>query len=227
MRRLQRNARIGVDGVPGPRTRRALGTLGPASLRIRMLVAGMVGWDVSQTQFLLAWHGFPSGPMDGHFGARTTAALRRFQVHAHLVADGVAGPATFAALRRRSSVRDPSLCADRRLLDGRLRAAREPLPHGARLSGRLLRRVRAAASGRVTQVGWDPGRLRHLRRRSALLGDVHAGTRISPASASRGPAGRARPAHRPRRRVGERDRPPPPLRAAHPPGRGRSGPAPL
>ena len=157
VRRLQRNARIGVDGVPGPRTRRALGKLGRHRFGSRMLVAGKVGWDVSQTQFLLAWHGFPSGPMDGHFGARTTAALRRFQVHAHLVADGVAGPAVFAALRATAAPgSDPSLGADRRLVDGRVRAAREPLPHGARLSGGHGRPRLAAASGRVTQVGWDP-----------------------------------------------------------------------
>ena len=51
-------------------------------------------------QFLLARHGFPSGPVDGGLGPRTAAALVRFQAWAGLAADGVAGPATLAALRR-------------------------------------------------------------------------------------------------------------------------------
>jgi peptidoglycan hydrolase-like protein with peptidoglycan-binding domain len=158
VRRLQRNARIGVDGVPGPRTRKALGKWGRHLYGSRMLVAGRVGWDVSQTQFLLAWHGFPSGPMDGRFGPRTTAALQRFQAHAHLGADGVAGPATFRALKRP-------------LIRPRIRLA-APIggswtdgfgPRGSRFHTGLdypagfYAKVRAAASGRVAQVGWDPG----------------------------------------------------------------------
>jgi peptidoglycan hydrolase-like protein with peptidoglycan-binding domain len=100
VRRLQRSARIAVDGVPGPQTRRALGKLGRHGYGSRPLRDGLVGWDVSFTQFMLAWHGFPSGTLDGRFGSRTAAAVRRVQVFAHLGADGVAGPATFAALRR-------------------------------------------------------------------------------------------------------------------------------
>jgi hypothetical protein len=30
---------------------------------------GAFGWDVARLQFQLAWHGFPSGTMDGRFGA--------------------------------------------------------------------------------------------------------------------------------------------------------------
>jgi murein DD-endopeptidase MepM/ murein hydrolase activator NlpD len=99
IRGLQRRARLTVDGVVGPRTRRALGPLGRPALGRRVLRERRRGWDVAQLQFLLAWHGFPSGSLDGQFGPRTDAAVRRFQRWAHLAPDGQAGPATLAALR--------------------------------------------------------------------------------------------------------------------------------
>jgi N-acetylmuramoyl-L-alanine amidase len=80
-----------VDGVAGPRTRRALGRRGRPRLGSRPLAARARGWDVAALQFLLAGHGFPSGPVDGGLGPRTDAALRRFQAWAGLGADGVAG----------------------------------------------------------------------------------------------------------------------------------------
>ena len=101
VRRLQRKAGLPADGVPGPKTRAALGHFGrKAPLGRRTLLLGTRGWDVAALQFALAWHGFPSGPLDGHLGLRTEAALRRFQVWAGLQADGKAGASTFAALRR-------------------------------------------------------------------------------------------------------------------------------
>lgn len=101
LRRFQRRARLPVDGVLSPATRAALGPYGRrAPLGGRVLATGMRGWDVAALQFALAWHGFPSGSFDGRLGARTEAALRRFQAWAHLSVDGVAGPATLAAVRR-------------------------------------------------------------------------------------------------------------------------------
>ena len=106
-----------VDGFAGPKTlaglakltgastplaadtRAALGDFGAHPLGSRPLVAGCTGWDVAALQFLLAWHGFPSGPLDGAFGDRTTAALLRFQQWSGIDAIGVAGPQTIAALR--------------------------------------------------------------------------------------------------------------------------------
>ena len=100
IRRFQRKAGLPANGVPGPKTRAALGHYGRrAPLGRRTLVLGTRGWDVAALQFTLAWHGFPSGPLDGHLGLRTEAALRRFQVWAGLKADGTAGASTFAALR--------------------------------------------------------------------------------------------------------------------------------
>jgi peptidoglycan hydrolase-like protein with peptidoglycan-binding domain len=99
VRKLQQRSGLAVDGIVGADTRKALGKYGRPALGKRMLTGRVVGWDVAQLQFLLAWHGFPSGPLDGHFGPRTEAAVRRFQEWAGLVPDGAAGPATLAALR--------------------------------------------------------------------------------------------------------------------------------
>jgi murein DD-endopeptidase MepM/ murein hydrolase activator NlpD len=64
------------------------------------LAVGAHGRAVRVLELRLAWHGFPSGPIDGRFGGRLEAALRRFQRSVGLAPDGVAGRATLAALRR-------------------------------------------------------------------------------------------------------------------------------
>jgi murein DD-endopeptidase MepM/ murein hydrolase activator NlpD len=100
VRRLQQARGLGVDGVPGPQTRLALGRYGrQAPLGRRLLGPGMRGWDVAALQFSLAWHGFPSGTIDGHFGFSTERALRSFQRRGGMSADGRAGPQVYAALR--------------------------------------------------------------------------------------------------------------------------------
>jgi murein DD-endopeptidase MepM/ murein hydrolase activator NlpD len=100
LRRFQRRAGLAADGVAGPKTRAALGRYGKrAPLGRRVLVRGMRGWDVAALQFSLAWHGFPSGNLDGNFGPKTDAALRRFQTWAGLKADGRAAASTLAPLR--------------------------------------------------------------------------------------------------------------------------------
>jgi peptidoglycan hydrolase-like protein with peptidoglycan-binding domain len=98
IRQVQRRARLRVDGVVRRSTRVALGRLGRHPLGSRVLVASHVGWDVAALQFLLAWHGFPSGPFDGELGARTATAIRRFQRWAGVSVDGRVGPTTLAAL---------------------------------------------------------------------------------------------------------------------------------
>ena len=100
VRRFQARRGLAADGIAGPVTRRALGRRGRPGIGRRVVREGMRGWDVGALQWRLARHGFPSGAMDGGFGPRTDAALRRFQAWAGLGADGVAGPATLAALRR-------------------------------------------------------------------------------------------------------------------------------
>jgi murein DD-endopeptidase MepM/ murein hydrolase activator NlpD len=159
VRRLQARARIAVDGVAGPRTRRALGRRGRPRLGSRAIAAPARGWDVAALQFLLARHGFPSGPVDGGFGPRSAAALVRFQAWAGLAADGVAGPATLAALRRRPPPRSPL-----RFLQPVAATVGDGFgPRGASFHtgidfpGRTGTPVAAAGRGCVEFAGWDSG----------------------------------------------------------------------
>lgn len=163
VRRFQRSRGLLVDGVAGPRTRWALGRLGRPDLGSRMLWQGRVGFDVAQLQFLLAWHGFPSGSFDGGFGPRTNAAVRSFQRWAGLAADGVVGPATRAALGHAVPVSplgmNPPVHGGTG--DGfgprgdRFHTGLDfPAPYGAR--------VRAARRGRVFFAGWDSGGFGYL-----------------------------------------------------------------
>jgi murein DD-endopeptidase MepM/ murein hydrolase activator NlpD len=89
----------GASTPLGADTRAAVGPFGDHLLGSRPLTARCSGWDVAALQFLLAWHGFPSGTIDGAFGDRTTAALLRFQEWAGIDPIGIAGPQTLAALR--------------------------------------------------------------------------------------------------------------------------------
>ncbi len=100
VRRFQSGHGIAADGVAGAATRSALGRRGRPAFGSRAMRSGNSGWDVAGLQFRLAWHGFPSGNIDAGFGSHTQAALNRFQVWAGMTPDGVAGPATVAALRR-------------------------------------------------------------------------------------------------------------------------------
>jgi murein DD-endopeptidase MepM/ murein hydrolase activator NlpD len=155
LRRFQRRRGLVADGFVGPRTRLALGRYGhQAPLGRRVLHAGTSGWDVASLQFLLAWHGFPSGNLDGRFGARTDNALRKFQRWAGLPVDGRAAGATVIALRSappRSPISLAAPCAiaptDRfGPRGGRFHTGLDyPAPAGAP--------VLAAAAGRVTHAG--------------------------------------------------------------------------
>jgi peptidoglycan hydrolase-like protein with peptidoglycan-binding domain len=147
-----------ADGVAGRRHAPLRSAArGRPKLGRRALRSGRSGWDVAALQWLLARAGFPSGSVDGGFGARTDRALRRFQARAGLAADGIAGPATIRALRRpspqsplamRRPVRAPT--GDRfRFRGARLHAGVDfPAATGAAVS--------AARSGTVAQVGYDP-----------------------------------------------------------------------
>jgi len=96
---FQRRRGLRVDGIAGPRTRRALGWRGRPGLGSRTMRLGNRGWDVAALQFLLQRAGHGPGRADGLFGPLTRAAVLRAQRAAGIGVDGLAGPATIAALR--------------------------------------------------------------------------------------------------------------------------------
>ena len=96
LRRFQTSAGLVPDGTLDPETQRALGLV---RLGSRLLARGATGSDVLQLQFLLAWHGFPSGDFGDVFNDHVEKALVRFQRWAAIDPDGIAGPSTLAALR--------------------------------------------------------------------------------------------------------------------------------
>jgi murein DD-endopeptidase MepM/ murein hydrolase activator NlpD len=158
VRRLQRRAGIAVDGVVGPATKRALGRYGRPGLGSRLVSAGRVGWDVSRIQFLLAWHGFPSGTLDGAFGERTRSAVQRFQRFARLYPDGVVGRATIRALRqpipRSPYVFAPPVSAP---IGDRFGPRGNRFHTGLDFPASYGAAVRAARGGRVVSAAWDSG----------------------------------------------------------------------
>jgi peptidoglycan hydrolase-like protein with peptidoglycan-binding domain len=97
----QKRAGLPQTGALGPRTRGSLGPLGMPRFGSRPITPGDFGLDVSVLQFLLAHDGYYRGGLDGYFGPRLLAAVKAFQRHRGLSADGIAGPETLAALTAR------------------------------------------------------------------------------------------------------------------------------
>jgi N-acetylmuramoyl-L-alanine amidase len=98
IRSFQRAKGLTPDGVVGTRTRAAFGPFGGHLFGSRMLRRGMVGFDVSVLQFLLATRGSPTPSLNSNFGSGTEKAVRRFQRRMRLPADGIVGRRTRAAL---------------------------------------------------------------------------------------------------------------------------------
>lgn len=77
-----------IDGIFGRATKAA----------VRPLQRGAYGGYPSILQAFLICRGYDTGGFDGDFGARTESAVKTFQTVKGLVADGIAGKATFSAL---------------------------------------------------------------------------------------------------------------------------------
>src|SRR4051794_1126977 len=97
VRSFQRVHGLPATGIADVRTRRELGPLGTPLFGSRPLLHGRFGWDVAVLQYLLNKHGVRV-PLNAYMDKPTVKGLRRYQALLKLNADGVAGPATFAAL---------------------------------------------------------------------------------------------------------------------------------
>ena len=65
----------------------------------RILRYGLVGGDVQELQTFLNNNGYSVGYADGIFGQKTKTGVINFQKQSGLTADGIVGPATFAAIK--------------------------------------------------------------------------------------------------------------------------------
>jgi LysM repeat protein len=97
VRAFQRTHHLHVTGIADVRTRRQLGPLGTPLFGTRTLSKHKFGWDVAVLQFLLNRHNI-SVPVNAYMDGPTVGGVKRYQRLMHLRADGIAGPATFAAL---------------------------------------------------------------------------------------------------------------------------------
>ena len=131
VRRFQSARGLVVDGIVGPRTRPALRAPVPLARGAGIDRAGGSS-RVRALQRQLRAVGVGPGPVDGRFGARTEAAVRRFQHARGLAVDGIAGPHTTRRLARHDKPAAAPTAADQPNADGAAthegRAQRPPIP---------------------------------------------------------------------------------------------------
>lgn len=73
-------------------------TKGDYTMEFKNLKKGSRGEQVKALQILLNGRGYSCGSIDGNFGLKTDAALRKYQKAKGLTADGIAGKKTMAKL---------------------------------------------------------------------------------------------------------------------------------
>ena len=77
-----------------------------------MLARGSSGLQVEVLQKALAHFGINPGPIDGLFGPKTEAAVKKFQKAEKLEVDGIVGPKTLAAIdARKKALKDARIKA--------------------------------------------------------------------------------------------------------------------
>jgi N-acetylmuramoyl-L-alanine amidase len=112
---FQERRGLRIDGICGPQTWSAIVESG-FRLGDRLLYHRrpmLRGDDVAALQQRLNGLGFDAGRGDGILGEQTAAALRDFQRNAGIAVDGIAGPATLAALDRLGAPGSGSVAAVR------------------------------------------------------------------------------------------------------------------
>jgi peptidoglycan hydrolase-like protein with peptidoglycan-binding domain len=101
--RLQRDSGLSVDGVVGPETRRVLNAEAPPLAPSAGYAQPGGSSQVRAVQRRLRALGSRPGSVDGLYGPRTQAAVKRFQRSAGKPVSGVLSPATAVALARADS----------------------------------------------------------------------------------------------------------------------------
>jgi peptidoglycan hydrolase-like protein with peptidoglycan-binding domain len=109
---LQRDSGLSVDGVVGPETRRVLNAEAPPLAPSAGYAQPGGSSQVRAVQRRLRALGSRPGPVDGLYGPRTQAAVKRFQRSAGKPVSGVLSPATAVALAR-ADTDEPSRAYDR------------------------------------------------------------------------------------------------------------------
>ena len=89
---FQKAQGIAVDGIVGDITWLNIDEADMSDPTIRR---GSTGNPVRRAQKRLTLGGYDTGGVDGHFGARTEAAVRHFQGDRGLTVDGIVGPRTW------------------------------------------------------------------------------------------------------------------------------------
>lgn len=107
---------LGGDGIAGPATLNAIDSLavvneatGPQSSSPNLLKEGMSGDNVLALQTKLKLLGYYSKNADGYFGPGTLSAVIAFQEDNGLGSDGIAGPATLAAIDSLAAVKEEAV----------------------------------------------------------------------------------------------------------------------
>ena len=95
VREFQASVGIEVDGIVG---RVTWINIDEADQSEPLLKKGAKGLPVRRLQSRMSAVGFDTGGVDGRFGAKTEAAVRKLQQQAGIAVDGIVGPDTWAVV---------------------------------------------------------------------------------------------------------------------------------
>ncbi|MGI0483985.1 peptidoglycan-binding domain-containing protein [Pantanalinema rosaneae CENA516] len=96
VKEMQERFFLTVDGIVGAKTWAAL--IAGKNTELPVLKVGSQGDLVRRVQSRLAVNGYTFGTIDGIFGIKTEATVKRFQVDRNLQSDGIIGQQTWVQL---------------------------------------------------------------------------------------------------------------------------------